>query len=229
MSEKGEVIAKVDQVNAALSKSPIIKGLIDGGLSLIPFFGQAITSVLDARAFQLFEKNTKHFVKELKQLVEYIDDEKLDKEFIESDEFISLLTEVLSRNARTYEDEKVRFFARVFINSAIHGMSKVPYKEGFVRIIDELSADHIRVLSFIYEKSLPSTEEDREENRDRVLASQISEALNIPGSRVLAYCEQMIRFGLLQDWGIGRYDYKPGSYEITDYGREFAAFLRQNV
>ncbi len=59
MNMKREVLSKVDQVSDVISSSPIVKGLIDGGLSLVPFFGLAITSALDTRAFQLFEANSR--------------------------------------------------------------------------------------------------------------------------------------------------------------------------
>jgi hypothetical protein len=230
MSIKVKALSKVDQIKTAYSNSPILKGLIDGGLSLIPFLGEAITSALDTHAFQLYEENSKRFVEELRQLVEILAEEKLDKRFIESDEFVSLLTTILARNARTHEREKIRLYANVFVNSATYGKSGVAYKEGFVRIIDELSIDHIRAMSFIYETDLNFTEEERKKNRDSVTASQVSEVTGITESLSLAYCEQMIRFGLLRDSSIGYYGYRPGDqpgyYKMTEYGREFAEFLQ---
>jgi hypothetical protein len=153
MNSKSRALEIVDQVNAALSVSPIVKGLVDGGLSLVPFLGEAITSALDSRAFQLYENNSKAFVNELRRLMESLDEEKMDKQFIESTEFVSLLTTILTRNARTHEREKVRFYARIFVNSATRGKSQVSYKEGFVRMVDELSVSHIWVLSFVYQTS----------------------------------------------------------------------------
>ena len=226
MSAKENLLSKIDNVNAALSSSPIVKGLIDGGLSLIPFLGQAITSALDTRAFQLFEENSRQFAEEVRRLLSRLNETKLDKQFMESNEFVSLLIEILARNARTYEQEKISLYARVFVNAATYDKSEVPYKEGFIRIIDELSVEHIRVLAFIYEQSENFTEDDKENGKDRVLAKQVSEALRISLSRTQAYCDQMIRFGLLRDWAIGKFDYKPGFYAITDYGRELAEFLK---
>ncbi len=226
MNIKGKVLSKVDQVSDVISSSPIVKGLIDGGLSLVPFFGQAITSALDTRAFQLFEANSRQFAEEVHRVVSGLDESKLDKQFIESDEFVSLLAEILAHNARTYEQEKVRLYARVFVNAATYSKSKTPYKEGFVRIIDELSIDHVRALAFVYERSKTLSADNEKSGTNRVLVEEIAEALNVPSSRIQAYCEQMIRFGLLRDWAIGKYGYKPGSFAMTDYGCELAEFLK---
>jgi hypothetical protein len=222
MDIKQQIIAKLDQANAALSNSPIVKGLVDGGLSLVPFLGTAITSALDTRALKLFEENSKRFAEEVRQIVSELDDAKLDKSFIESDEFVSLLTEILARNARTYEQEKVKLFAKLFVNSVTVGKSRTPYKEGFVRVIDELSTDHIRVLAIAYEKSLTAPNEAE----NVVRAEEIARTLDIPASRAEAYGDQMIRFGLLRDWYIGRWDYKTGHYQVTEYGRGLAEFLK---
>jgi hypothetical protein len=156
-----------------------------------------------------------------------LDDSKLDKAFLESDEFTSLLLGTLARNAQVHEKEKTRLYARLFVNAAKLGNSSVPYKEGFLQIIDQLSVAHIHILSLIHQKSLAFTDEDRQNNRDGITAEEIALETGVSVDRVQAYCEQMIRFGLLRDWGIGRYGYRPGSYEMTTYGHDFARFLEE--
>ncbi|MCG3112957.1 MAG: MarR family transcriptional regulator [Candidatus Manganitrophus sp. SB1] len=229
MANKDTAISKIDQVNTAFSTSPIVKGLIDGGLSLIPFLGQAITSALDTRAFQLFEQNSKSFAEEVKKLMDKVDESKVDKRFIHSTEFVSLLIDILARNAHTHEEEKINLYAKLFVNFTKHGNSETPYKEGLIRIIDELGVEHIRILAFIKEKDKISTPKDGKSSTTDVQLHEIAQATGIPKSRVQAYCDQMIRFGLLQDAAIGYFGYEPGSYAITEYGYELTRFLTEQV
>ena len=225
MTTKKKLLAKIDETNEQVSRSPIVKGLIDGGLSLIPFLGSAISSSLDSRAFTLFEENSRKFVEEVRQLIGDLDENKLDKEFLASSEFTSLLIEILARNARVYQQEKIGYFAKVFVSFLINSESKISYKEGFVRIIDELDIDHIRILAFIFERSNNPIETD-ERLKDRILAKDISIALAISQDRVLAYCQQLIGFGLIRDWGIGKLGkYEPDKFAITDYGQELSKYL----
>ena len=228
MGIKNEALTKIDKTNELISNSPIIKGLVDGGLSLIPFVGSAISSSLDARAFQLFEENSKRFAEEVRKLLDRIAEDKLDKSFLESSEFTSLLIETLARNARTHEEEKVKLFAKVFVGFVTVQGSQIHYKEGYIKIIDELSAEHIKMLAFIYDRTNNPTETD-EKLRDRVQSEEISTVLNITIERVSAYCDQMIRYGLLRDWAIGKYGYKSGSYAMTGYGLEFSKFLLSSI
>lgn len=77
----------------------------------------------------------------------------------------------------------------------------------------------------MYQKTKLFTQEDRNKNADSITVEEIGQVLKLTQSQVAAYCEHMVRFGLLQDWFLGRWDYKRGHYELTDYGRDFAAFL----
>jgi hypothetical protein len=223
MNDKNKIIASIDNLNALYSQSPIVKGLIDGGLSFIPFLGSAITSALDTRTSQIYEKNSREFSEEVKSLVNQLDEEKIDKQFLESEEFVSLLIETLARNARTHEREKTKLFATIFVNATILGKSKVLYKEGFLQIIDALSATHIHIFAFICQKSLEMTDT----NPDFILDEQIKEVTGVDKDTVQAYCAHMMRFGLLYDPTVGRWGHEgPGKYNITAYGKEFAEFLK---
>ncbi len=138
MTTKKNLLAQIDKTNEQISDSPIIKGLVDGGLSLIPFVGTAISSSLDTRAFQLFEENSRKFADEVRRIITDLDENKLDKEFLESPEFTSLLIATLSRNAHTYQKEKIGVFAKIFVSFFTSPESKSSYKQGFIQIIDEL-------------------------------------------------------------------------------------------
>jgi hypothetical protein len=232
---KVEVSAEVDQLNAIRSKLPILKGLSDALVSQVPIFGTAIISTLDARASELAEKNTKLLAENLKKEMDRLDEEKVDMDFFQTDEFVSLLCEVVVRNAYAYEQEKIKLYARLIANSTAYGKSEMPYKEGFIRIIDEFSVDHIRLLSLINTQSETFNKtQEGSQNLARSLDGKVyerifpraTEVLGITESRTLAYCDQMVRFGLLR--AVAMYDGESGFYELTGYGREFVDFLKEH-
>ena len=136
------------------------------------------------------------------------------------------MLEILSYNIKTHEQAKIKLFAKLFANSALAKNSKTPYKEGFVRIVANLSTDHIVLFSHIYDKCKDFTEEDRAQRRDKVTVRELMQLVKIPEHRIIAYCQGLIRFALIYDWSVGRFDYQRDSYGLTEYGREFASFLR---
>ncbi len=182
--------------------------------------GAGIIATLDARASKLYEENSKRFAKEVKLLIDKLEEDKLDKSFINSNEFISILLNILGKVGKVYEEEKIKLFAQIFVNS-ISTKTTMKYKEGFIAIIDGLSVDHIRIFTELYNQS-----EAKPENEKYSKASEIGLRLKIGKPFVDAYCEHLSRFGLLRDWGISTLNFYPGSYEITSYGHEFASFLK---
>src|SRR3954469_22636307 len=101
------VIERVNEVEERIARSPIWKGLLDGGLSLIPGLGQAISSALSTRASNLAERRTAAFIEAIRETANSLESGKLDKTFIESDEFTSLTIRALELNARSSRAEKV--------------------------------------------------------------------------------------------------------------------------
>ena len=88
MTTKNKLLAKIDETNDKVSRSPILKGLLDGGLSIIPGLGSAISSSLDARSFQLFEENSRKFAEEVHRLIESVDENKLKDKLVEVNKII---------------------------------------------------------------------------------------------------------------------------------------------
>lgn len=221
MESKDSKNTTLDKIKE-LSQHPIVKGLINGGLSFIPFLGEAISTSLDVRASQLAERNSRIFAEEVKRLLEKLDTDKLDKQFLESDEFVLLVTRILIASARTYEQEKITLYARILLNSVTVEKSDTDYKEGFINIVDDLSVEHVKILTVAYHK----IRNEMEDKNKIIVANEIAELLGLEESRVIAYCEQMARFGLIMDSQLGRVlDYQPGHYTITNYGIQFVEFL----
>jgi hypothetical protein len=222
---RDQLVAQLDELNAAV-ESPIANAALQAALSVMGPVGAGVGGWLSGRATQLMQKNSLRALRTILDYARQLDEAKIDRQFLDSDEFTSLLIDVLTMNAKTYEEEKVDLFSRVFINSMLGEQVNVPYKEGFLKIIGDLSTDHIRVFRFICERTKNPDPNEAELTVGRVLSSEIASATGLPEHRAMAYGYELVRYGLLIDWGIGRYGYKPGAFALTEYGEEFAAFLR---
>lgn len=227
MSVKEKTLEQVDRAAQALDRSVIVKALLEGGLDLVPGIGAAITSALNQRAFSLFERNSRQFAWEVRAEFERVQEEKLDRDYLSSDEFVTFLLETLSRNARVHQAEKVRLFARLFVRLADVASSKTPFKEGFLQIVDQLSSQHVKALAFIYERA--TTFGDETNPSKGVSAADVAGAIGITQPIAEAYCVHLQRFGLVTDARVGTWDYEQGHFETTPYGRQFASLLCEQV
>jgi hypothetical protein len=223
---RDRLIAQLDELNAAAGESPIANAVLQATLSLMGPFGAAISGGLTGRAARLAQRNTTRLIQTILDYARQLDEAKIDRRFVESDEFTSLLIDVLTMNAKTYEEEKIDLFSRVFINAALSEQVAVPYKEGFLKIIGDLSIDHVRVFRFTCERTKNPDPNEAELTVGRVLSSEIASATRLPEHRARAYGYELVRYGVLVDWWIGRWGYEAGAFALTNYGEEFAAFLR---
>jgi hypothetical protein len=218
-------MTKLDEVNTATTGSPIGNALLQAALSIAGPIGAAISGALSGRAAQLAEMNTKQLFLTVGEYARRLDETKIDRQFLDSDEFISLLIDILTMNAKSYEKEKIDLFSRIFINAAMRDPIATP-KEGFVRIIGDLSTNHIRVFQFVCERTKNPDPKEAKQTTGRVLGSEIASATGLPEHRSIAYGYELVRYGVLRDWGLGTFDYQPGAFALTEYGEDFATFLR---
>jgi len=172
-------VAKLDEVNAAAALSPIASAVFQAALSIAGPFGAAISGAMSGRAAQLAQKNSTQLFLAIRDAIRQIDETKIDRQFLESDEFTSLLIDIYTMNAKTYEEEKIDLFSRIFINSALGDQVTTPYKEGFVKIIGELSVNHIKAFQVICERTKNPDPNDAK-TAGRVLASEIATATGLP-------------------------------------------------
>ena len=224
MSEKREAaLSRLNEIESQLARSPLGRALLNGGLSLIPGLGPAIASCLATRAANLADRNTAALIAELRAEFARLGDEKLDAEFLASDEFVAVLLRTLELNARASRADKVCLFARVFRGFLSGIGSALPFKEGFLRVVDELEPEHIAVLRIIYRESAPTT--DSQDRPDRAWVESIAKELDLSQGRALTYGVQLMRFGLVQDDSIGRMGYTPGRFKMTEYGEQCCEHL----
>lgn len=215
----GDQLSRIEQ---RLAQSPIWKALIDGGLSLIPGIGQAISSALSTRAANLAQERTRALIEDIRVGVAKLGATTLDRAFLDSDEFTSVLFRTLELNARTSRAEKVHVFAAAFLGFLHVPGSQVPVKETLLRIVDELEPEHIAVLRIIHRESAPNRASN---SAGRARVELIAPELGLEQGRVLAFGVHLMRFGLVQDHSIGRSGYTPGRWVVTAFGCEFVNHL----
>ena len=119
--------------------------VIHGLLSLLPAGG-----FLDNALFRRIKQNARKRLEEFhlvfaKQLSE-LDENKIDNEFLDSEEFDTLVMKVVARTVWEHSEEKRAFLRAVLLNSITVDLSKNPLKETILELLNEISPAHIKVL-----------------------------------------------------------------------------------
>ncbi len=130
----------------ALGSAGAILGVLFPPAALAAAIPVAAQAGLAARASKIQQDRVEQARAEVAEQVERLNEKKLDREFIESDQFFDWLREAFDRIQRADDAEKRAALRNVFVNGLIHGQSSGPLKAIILRRVGDLSAHHIRAM-----------------------------------------------------------------------------------
>lgn len=211
-------VKALDKVTKRYSDNLLLRTAIQA----LPYVGGPIDTLLSGKASKIQQARIECFLDETNKKLQTIEKEKIDYEFIESEEFFSIFQNLLEKVIRTYEKEKIEIFSNIFVNSIVKENSKTYYKEGFIDMVFNLSALHIKILRFFYHRHNVL----RSLGIEYTSVDEISKELGL-GNNIQAekFCNDLMRYGLIYDWGVGRYNYVRGRYSMTPYASHFVKFI----
>jgi hypothetical protein len=120
----------------------------------IPKIGGQLDTYFAWKGEQLQKERFEKFIYLLSEVLEKLDEEKMDKEFIESEEFNELFYEVSRQAIRSHQEEKLIYIRNIFINSLTPKYSKNFMKTSFLDILSMLSDAHIAILKLLQDDKL---------------------------------------------------------------------------
>lgn len=129
-------------------------------INLIPGIGSTIDLIFSSGGQSIWKKRMDDTISDLKEEMLTIDATKIDKKFLDSEEFYDYLMQVFDRCTRTRHMEKRKLYCKIFAQSvSIENMEERSSTEDFIGFIDELSLNDLRVGMKMYEqqKGLPET------------------------------------------------------------------------
>lgn len=135
----------------------VTKGTIGG----IPFVGTLLNEALFESRSRLKQARLNAFFEKMVPRITQLEEEKIDKDHLRSEEFSDFFEELLQKVVKTKSEEKLELFRRVLLG-AIMGNKSPDFSTLFLNILDELTVDEIKVFREHYELHL-----QRKEHRTR--------------------------------------------------------------
>jgi hypothetical protein len=121
-------------------------------IEAIPHFGSYITKLLFGDAQKRIAERAKYVFDAVRERVENLDKSKIDKKFLKSDEFMTIVTLILEQLQTTHDKVKLEMMANALANSGTVDFSADQRKELFLRIFRNLAPEHIAELQRIRAK-----------------------------------------------------------------------------
>jgi hypothetical protein len=206
------VIQKADAVLQEAEQEDLVHGL----LSLLPA-GGFLDSVLFRRIRKRARRRLEEFHLRFAEQLSRLDEQKVDKDFLKSDEFDILVMKVVARTVWEHSDDKRAFLRAILLNSVTYDFSNNPLKERMIELVSELSPSHVKVLSAFLDGSLRDSS-----GFDRI--SEISQVIKgLHQSDAEAISHDLYQKGLLDR------EQEPKAIYISALGKSLLAFITEPV
>lgn len=118
----------------------------------------------------------------LKNSIEELDEKKIDKEYLNSLEFLNLLVLTYKMALDEIELDKIIFFSKLIKNSLESSEEERKYNFDYIKIVHELSIDQMHLLHEIYiqQKDLYKFREESPEYNELNLVHECTDWKNLP-------------------------------------------------
>jgi len=123
-----------------------LNGVIIQAIGNVPFIGGIIQGVLSG----IEQKRAREFIHGMVERVNRIDSQKVDEEYVKSEEFIDLLSQAIRARIRHRSKEKAEVLLRLINDSICLDRSRryeADFKETFIWIIDQLTQSEMIFLA----------------------------------------------------------------------------------
>lgn len=199
------------------SKIEIIRNLFIAGSSAIPMVGGTLSFLLDKYLPSVIEKRRSDFLKQLEKDFQNLPYEIINS--LESNEcFYSVFLKVLSQVTYEHKIEKIHAFRNILINSTLITDAEFNKVEYFVKLINSLSTDQIKILHLFYLRDYKKEIEFTDINKF------IDKHWKVDPSYRWSLVTELIRDGLISS-SIERQNKKGKGIQLSKMGEEFINYI----
>jgi len=128
------------------AETEIPKIALRTAIALIPYAGSAINEIMGGLAQLRVQERLNDVFDALKDRLDSLGEEKVDRAYFHSEEFQSVLYLLLERLHTTHDKEKLRMFGNALGNSGVIEF-KADDKEEFIRVLRDLSLADLTILN----------------------------------------------------------------------------------
>lgn len=202
-------------------------------LQAIPYIGSSLDVLLFDEVIKWKEARINELLNGLQEQISKIDESKIDKEFLQSEEGIALFERVIRAVALEYNVQKREMLRTALVSAWQKNFQSTLSREFLINTLVSLNEDQIRILKFCFDKhgqmnfdQLRNIEIAKTE-KIIVTYGELERAFWPTDSTYekLGLIEDLKSKGLLFDWMVGRIEYSPFYFALTDFGRELIRVL----
>lgn len=130
-------------------KKDLVRNIIIAGTSVIPMAGGVLSFFLDKYLPSALENRKEEFLKKIESDLNNLPDNVICKIY-DNPDFTTVLVRVLHSVLAEHREEKINIFRNFLINAATNDTITFNEEEFFLKLLDILTLDQIRLLKLFY-------------------------------------------------------------------------------
>ena len=143
-----EVRDKIIQASKVYGDQTVVRALINA----IPYIGGSIDILLSSSGQNFILKRIEKFIEELNKQVSQLGDNKINKDFLDTEEAFDLIVKAFNSASRTRQQEKLTLYSKIIKGALTEGKEfEEDEPETYLKIIEELTVKELRVARYLYE------------------------------------------------------------------------------
>lgn len=219
-----------EKINPAIEKySENI--ILREAISFIPFIGSPLDIFLTTKAQKTVNVRIIHLFNELKGEMSTLEEGKVDKDYINSEEFIDLFIKTIEATAKTIDKGKIKLYAKL-LKGAIKFQDRKKYSpEEYLQVLSELSIRELEVAKAIYKQQGQERKKDEDELKwilRRGWEKLEKECPSIPKEDFRFIFLRLRKSGLIQELQHSYFYSKKVVFVISNVFRKIMRYLEQN-
>jgi len=209
--------------------------LLRASISAIPFIGSPFDVFLATKAQKIVNDRIMNLFNELIEEMSTLEDGMVDKDYIDSEEFIELFIKTIEVSTKTRNKEKIKLYAKL-LKGAIKFQDRNKYSpEEYLQVLSELTIRELEVAKAVYKQQ--SQERKKDENEMQWILRCGWEELekecpSIPEDDFRFIFLRLRKSGLIQDlehiYFSSNKEKKKVVFVITDVFRKIMKYLEQS-
>jgi len=204
-------------------------------ISAIPFIGSPLDVFLATKTQKIVNDRIMNLFNELIEEMSTLEDGMVDKDYIDSEEFIELFIKTIEVSTKTRNKEKIKLYAKL-LKGAIKFQDRNKYSpEEYLQVLSELTIRELEVAKAVYKQQ--SQERKKDENEMQWILRCGWEELekecpSIPEDDFRFIFLRLRKSGLIQDlehiYFSSNKEKKKVVFVITDVFRKIMKYLEQS-
>lgn len=193
------------------------KTVLRAAVNAIPYVGGSIDVLLLNRGQKIVEQRVSLLFERIKDDLEQIKEDMIDKKFLETDEFFDLLRKAIELSIKTRDKEKIKLYAHILRNALLKTTVNKETGEEYIEVLSELSIKELSLAKVIYEMQSVGVlaNENELQMALRTGWDDIPKKIAIPREELDFLLKRLERTGIIKEITGSYFDYSGGVYIIT--------------